>query len=117
MELKQATHIFEALSSEIRLKIFRLLIRFAPEGLVAGEVAQHLSLPASNLSFHLKNLVQAGLITQGQEGRFLRYKANIPLMLDLIRFLTQECCGGKSERWAEYRDHCDNLSAILEKEK
>jgi len=117
MELKQATHIFEALSSEIRLKIFRLLIRFAPEGLVAGEVALHLSLPASNLSFHLKNLVQAGLITQGQEGRFLRYKANIPLMLDLIRFLTQECCGGKSERWAEYRDHCDNLSAILEKEK
>jgi DNA-binding transcriptional ArsR family regulator len=115
MELKQAAHVFEALSSEIRLEIFRLLIRYAPDGLVAGEIAQHLSIPASNLSFHLKNLAQADLITQKQEGRFLRYKANIPLMLNLIRFLTQECCGGKSERWEEYRDHCDNLSAILEK--
>ena len=92
MKTHYASSLFEALSSNIRLEIFRLLVRYAPDGLVAGEIATHLNLPANNLSFHLKNLVHSGLVSMEKEGRFLRYRASIPLMLDLIAFLKENCC-------------------------
>ncbi len=92
MKTDYASSLFEALSSNIRLEIFRLLVRYAPDGLVAGEIATHLNLPANNLSFHLKNLAHSGLVSMEKEGRFLRYRASIPLMLDLIAFLTENCC-------------------------
>ena len=92
MKTDYASSLFEALSSNIRLEIFRLLVRYAPDGLVAGEIATHLNLPANNLSFHLKNLAHNGLVSMEKEGRFLRYRASIPLMLDLIAFLTENCC-------------------------
>ena len=94
METKQATTIFEALSSGVRLDLFRLLVKYAPEGLVAGEIAKHLNVTNTNLSFHLKELLHAGLIMVEKEGRFLRYRANIPVMLDTIAYLTAECCTG-----------------------
>ena len=56
MNEKQASLFFEALSSDVRLKIFLLLVRFSPNGLVQGEIAQKLDLPITNLSFHLKAL-------------------------------------------------------------
>ncbi len=92
MKTDYASSLFEALSSNIRLEIFRLLVRYAPDGLVAGEIATHLNLSANNLSFHLKNLAHSGLVSMEKEGRFLRYRASIPLMLDLIAFLTENCC-------------------------
>jgi hypothetical protein len=73
-----ATTVFESLASGIRL--------------VAGEIAATLGLPPNNLSFHLKGLTQ--------EGRFQRYRANLPLMLELIAYLTAECCGGHPEQCA-----------------
>ena len=82
METKLASTIFEALSSDVRLSLFRLLVKYAPEGLVAGEIAKHLRVTNTNLSFHLKELMYVGLITMEKEGRFLRYRANIPVMLD-----------------------------------
>ena len=103
MEVTRASTLFEALSSPVRLQLFRLLVRFAPEGLVAGEIAKHLQLPGTNLSFHLKGLLHAGLITVEKEGRFLRYRANIPLMLETIAYLTAECCSGSPEVCREYR--------------
>jgi ArsR family transcriptional regulator len=92
MEKTSATTIFESLSSGIRLDIYRLLIKKGLQGMVAGEIASALALPATNLSFHLKALTQARMITVEQEGRFLRYRANLPLMLDLIAYLTAQCC-------------------------
>ena len=97
MERAAALLTLESLSSGIRLDIFRLLVRQGPEGLVAGEIATALELPPTNLSFHLKALTQSGLLSVEQEGRYQRYRANMPLMLDLIAYLTEECCAGHPE--------------------
>ncbi|MCX7104524.1 MAG: helix-turn-helix domain-containing protein [Methylococcales bacterium] len=94
MEKQLATTLFESLASGVRLDIFRLLVKNAPDGLVAGEIATLLALPPTNLSFHLKALTQAGLLGVIQEGRYQRYRANLPLMQELIAYLTAECCTG-----------------------
>ena len=93
-----AVAIFESLASGVRLDTYRLLVRKGPAGLVAGEIATALDLPATNVSFHLKALTQAGLLTVEQEGRFQRYRANLPLMAGLIGYLTEECCSGHPEQ-------------------
>ncbi|MDR0478407.1 MAG: helix-turn-helix domain-containing protein [Burkholderiaceae bacterium] len=98
MEAKTATAIFEVLSSEARLAIYRLLVKYAPDGLVAGEVARMLDIPKTNLSFHLKAIVHSGLASMEREGRNTRYRANIPLMLETIAYLTAECCSGKPDQ-------------------
>jgi len=98
MEPRQAVTIFEALSSDVRLSLFRLLVKYAPEGLVAGEIAKYLNVTNTNLSFHLKTLLYTGLITMEKEGRFLRYRADISVMLDTIAYLTAECCSGHPEQ-------------------
>jgi DNA-binding transcriptional ArsR family regulator len=97
METMIATKIFEALSFDARLAIFRLLVQYEPEGLVAGEIAKYLNISTTNLSFHLKTLLHAGLINLEKEGRFMRYRANISLMLDVINYLTAECCSRHPE--------------------
>ena len=103
MKTNEASKIFEALAADIRLDIFRLLVKNAPEGLVAGEIAQLLEIPPTNLSFHLKAVVHSGLVSAEREGRFQRYKANLPLMLDVIAYLTSECCWGHPEKCQSYR--------------
>ncbi|MDL2313654.1 helix-turn-helix domain-containing protein [Desulfovibrio sp. OttesenSCG-928-C14] len=103
MHSKQASKIFEALSSEVRLDLFRLLVKNAPEGLVQGEIAKSLAVPPTNLSFHLKAIVQSGLVNVEREGRFMRYKANIPLMLEIVGYLTEECCSGNPEACLRFR--------------
>jgi DNA-binding transcriptional ArsR family regulator len=97
MDRSTATIVFESLSSGHRLDAFRLLVKKGAEGMVAGEIGTALGVPPTNLSFHLKGLAQAKLVTVVQEGRFQRYRANLPLMLDLIAYLTDECCGGHPE--------------------
>jgi len=106
MKKKDATAVFESLASCIRLDVFRLLVRKGPQGLVAGEIAGALDIPPTNLSFHLKALTQACLVTVEQEGRFQRYRANMPLMLNLIAYLTAECCAGDPGQ-------CADVSAAL----
>lgn len=108
MDKPTATTVFESLSSGIRLDVFRLLVRMGTEGLVAGEIATTLAIPPTNLSFHLKALAQAGLVTAEQEGRYQRYRANLALMLDLIAYLTEQCCAGHPEQCASLRkdSHC-----------
>ena len=98
-----ATTIFESLASGIRLDAFRLLVRAGGDGLVAGEIASTLDIPPTNLSFHLKALTQAGMLSVTQEGRYQRYRANIPLMLKLIAYLSDECCAGHPEQCMEPR--------------
>lgn len=103
MESSVATQLFECLASPVRLDVFKLLVKQGPDGLVAGEIASLLDVPATNLSFHLKNLTQSGLIHVEQEGRYLRYRADIALMLELIAFLTHECCAGHPELCLDFR--------------
>ena len=102
MKIKTATTIFEVLASEVRLSIFRLLVKYAPEGLVAGEISQMLDIPKTNLSFHLKNIMYSGLVSMEREGRNTRYRANIPLMLETIAYLASECCSGNSAHCQPY---------------
>ena len=100
MEKNAAIAIFESLSSGVRLDIYRLLVRAGPPGLVAGEIGTALDVPPSNLSFHLKALAHAQLLAVEQEGRYQRYRANIPLMVEVIAYLTAECCSGHPEHCA-----------------
>lgn len=103
MDKSIATAIFETLSSGVRLDAYRLLVKKGAEGMVAGEIASALDVPPTNMSFHLKALTQAEMLSVTQEGRFQRYRANIPLMLDLIAYLTEECCGGHPEQCSDLR--------------
>ncbi len=113
MEKQFATQIFESLSSGVRLDVYRLLVKRGREGMVAGEIAATLVVPPTNLSFHLKALTQARLLTVEQEGRFQRYRANIPLMLDLIAYLTEECCSGHPEQCADLRAASPCCESVL----
>lgn len=113
MKSKDAVIKFESLSSEIRLDIFRLLLKHGETGLVAGEIAEALSLPNTNLSFHLKALVHANMISVEKEGRYLRYKALIGEMLAVIDFLTSECCMDDPKFCQSYRNSHPNLDKIL----
>jgi len=98
MQRSSAIAILESLSSGIRLDVFRLLVEAGPDGLVAGEIGLALKVSASNLSFHLKALTHAQLVSVQQSGRFQRYRANMRLMNDLISYLTAECCSGQPEQ-------------------
>lgn len=115
MQSKQASKIFEALSSDVRLDLFRLLVKNAPDGLVQGDIAKQLDIPSTNLSFHLKAIVQSGLVDVEREGRFMRYKANIPLMLEIVGYLTEECCSGNPEACQRFRDASPIKDGILRK--
>ena len=101
MRKNVAVTVFETLSSGVRLDAYRLLVRKGMDGMVAGEIAAALDVPPTNLSFHLKAMTQAGLVTVEQQGRFQRYRANLPLMRELIGYLTDECCAGHPEQCAD----------------
>ncbi len=90
----EATKALSALAQETRLQLFRLLVRRGPAGLSAGEIADQLGVAPNALSFHFRNLAEAGLITAAHEGRFVRYTANIAAMQSLMDFLSAECCEG-----------------------
>lgn len=95
MELKVAVTALGALAHATRLEIFRLLVRAGADGLSVGRIAEALAIDANGrLTFHLKELVGAGLASSRQEGRFVFYAANYGAMNELLRYLTEDCCGG-----------------------
>lgn len=85
-----------ALAQESRLAIFRYLVQIGPDGCPVGQIAEHLKLPPATLSFHLKELSRAKLLTGRQAGRFIWYSTNFDSMNGLIEYLTENCCGGTS---------------------
>ncbi len=97
MDAQIALKVFDALACQARFDIYRLLIRRRPQGLIAGELARVMDMAPSNLSFHLKHLVHAGLLDVQQEGRCQRYTANLSRMQALLGFLSDECCSDSLE--------------------
>lgn len=96
MESKNVIDALSALAHETRLKVFRLLVEAGPEGLAAGAIGETLDLAPATLSFHLAHLARAGLARSRQDGRFVIYSADFESMNELVGFLTENCCGGRS---------------------
>lgn len=93
MEKKGAITALGALAQETRLDVFRLLIAKGPAGLAAGVIADRLDVLPASLTFHLQQLVHAGLITQRRLGRQIIYSAEYGAMNELLAYLTENCCG------------------------
>ena len=113
MQTKQAIAVLSALAQESRLAVYRLLVEHAPEGLAASAIAEKLGVANATLSFHLKELVHAGLITSRQDGRFIYYSPVMQAMTALVGYLTQNCCkaSGKSCKAASTRKTASAASA------
>ena len=98
MEEKTAVTSLAALAQGMRLRVFRALVGAAPQGMTPGALAAMLDVPASTLSFHLKELMHAGLVTQQRDGRSLIYRPSIVRMNALLEYLTAHCCQGAAGR-------------------
>lgn len=96
MKISDAVDRLAALGHQTRLAIFRLLVQAGEEGLSAGVIGEKLDLPAATLSFHLAHLNRVGLISGRHESRFIFYAADYAAMDELIAYLTDNCCNGKS---------------------
>lgn len=94
MDTKDVLLALAAIAQGSRLAVFRLLVQVGPDGMAASKIAEHLDVAPSSLSFHLKELAHARLITSRAEGRFVIYSADVAAMNSLIGYLTANCCGG-----------------------
>ena len=94
MEMRSALTALAALGQESRLTIFRLLVQAGTEGMTVGEIGRALSLAPATLSFHLKELSHAGMISPTASGRHIVYAANFGQMNELLAYLTENCCRG-----------------------
>jgi ArsR family transcriptional regulator len=95
MEEANAVRSLLALAQGLRLRVFRALVVAGPEGLTPGALTEALQVPASSLSFHLKELTHAGLVSQERQGRNLIYRAVFEQMSALLGFLSDNCCQGQ----------------------
>jgi len=94
MEEMTAVALLAALAQGMRLRIFRTLVGAGPQGLTPGALSATLDVPASTLSFHLKELMHSGLVTQERDGRHLIYRPALAQMNALLVYLTAHCCQG-----------------------
>ena len=97
MDKLSALAVFDALSQETRLDVLRLLIQAGRDGIPAGDIAERLGVKQNTMSANLKILSHADLVISTREGRVVRYAANYPAVQGLIRFLMEDCCGGRPE--------------------
>ena len=95
MNSQNAVTRLAALAQESRLAIFRLLVKKGPDGLCPGDIGSKLDLAPATLSFHLKELSNAGLLKWRQDGRFLYYSPDFKVMNALLGYLTENCCEGR----------------------
>jgi ArsR family transcriptional regulator len=96
MEEEDVIRALTALSQSVRLRVFRALVVAGPQGLTPGALTSGLDIPASSLSFHLKELLHSGLASQEREGRNLIYRADFGRMTSLLAYLTDHCCQGNA---------------------
>ncbi len=95
MEEQDIVRALAALAQTHRLRIFRALVVAGSAGLTPGVIAAQFGVSPATLSFHLKELLFAGLVSQTREGRNLVYRASFVRMNDLLAFLTANCCAGQ----------------------
>lgn len=114
METKDALDALAALAQATRLEVFRLLVRQGPIGMTAGAVADALGVAPSTLSPHLAQLERAGLATSWRVDRRIFYAVNIEGTRRLLRYLTEECCGGHPELCRDLRRSADFGAAEAE---
>lgn len=114
MKSPEAITALSALASEARLAVFRILVKRGPEGYTPSDLTKRLDLPAPTLSFHIKGLVQAGLVISRREGRNLYYSPNFEHMNALVGFLTENCCSLAGE---ECGAACQPLAAPAQRRK
>lgn len=96
MEEQQVIKSLAALAQAARLQVFRALVVAGPAGLTPSALSEQLALPASTLSFHLKELLHAGLVSQERDGRHLIYRAAYEQMNALLAYLAANCCQGEA---------------------
>lgn len=97
MELDTAVTALASLAQPARLRVFRLLVKAGDEGLPAGDLSGVLDVPKNTLSFHLKELVRAGLVTAERNGRSIVYRIEKEGIRHLMQFLTEDCCQGRPD--------------------
>lgn len=97
MDEENVVAALSALAHEHRLRIFRLLVVAGPSGIPAGEIAEELGIAPTALTFHLKELDHAGLVSSTRDGRYIRYALKVEGMRQLLTFLTEDCCKGRPE--------------------
>ncbi len=95
MEESDVIVALAALAHPARLRVFRALVVAGPKGMTPGALAEVLDVPASTLSFHLRELMRAGLTTQQRDGRSLIYRTAFDRMNGLMGYLTANCCAGE----------------------
>lgn len=96
MEQQDAIRSLAALAHGLRLEVYRLLVVAGHVGMTPGAIAARLEVPGATLSFHLKELMHAGLVLQERDGRHLIYRAAFAHMNALLGFLTANCCQGEA---------------------
>jgi ArsR family transcriptional regulator, arsenate/arsenite/antimonite-responsive transcriptional repressor len=94
MNTPDAVAALAALAQTSRLSIFRILVQAGTQGMSAGSLSDATQIAPSSLSFHLKEMLHAHMVTSQQDGRFVIYYANYSTMNDLLQFLTDNCCTG-----------------------
>ncbi len=94
MKESDVIQALSALAQHNRLQVFRALVALGPQGARPGQLGEQVGLPNATLSFHLKTLMAAGLITQERAGRELIYRVEFQQMNGLLAYLTENCCQG-----------------------
>ena len=96
MDENDVVRALGALAQPVRLQVFRALVVAGSQGLTPGTMAEALGVPQNSLSFHLKELSNAGLVTQERASRHIIYRAAYEQMNGLLRYLTENCCQGEA---------------------
>ena len=94
MQENEVVRSLAALAQDVRLRVFRALVVAGQEGLTPGGLSEQLGIAPNTLSFHLKELTHAGLVSQERQGRNLIYRASFTAMASLMAYLTENCCQG-----------------------
>jgi DNA-binding transcriptional ArsR family regulator len=97
MELEQAILALAALAQSTRMGVFKLLVKYEPGGLAAGDIAKALAVPQNTMSAHLAILARAELVMSERRSRSIVYRANLATFQDLTSFMVEDCCGGRAD--------------------
>ncbi len=92
MDTNDVIQAFDSLAQETRLQAIRVLVEYGDTGMPAGQLSEALGVPQNTLSFHLKQLLQAGLVSSRREGRNIYYQAQTSTLTQLSQFLLENCC-------------------------